>query len=254
MTIRALIVDDEQPARERLRRYLSTADDVAIVGEAADGLEAVDAIRRLSPDLVFLDVQMPGLDGFDVLEAVGTAVPAVVFVTAYDQYAIPAFDAEAADYLLKPYDDDRFARALTRARQRVQTASADSTSTRTLEQVLARLRPSRGFLQRLVVDDRDRVRLVPVRDIFRISAEGNYARVHTAGGTSLVRHSLTYLDSRLDHARFARIHRSDIVAIDAVCELQPVSHGDYDVLLKNGDRVRLSRRFHHRLLKTDETA
>jgi two-component system, LytTR family, response regulator len=251
MTLRVLVVDDERPARQKVRAHLAGAPDVEVVGEAATGLEAVELIRRLEPDVVFLDVQMPGLDGFEVVEAVGAdEMPAVVFVSAFDEYAIKAFDVEAADYLLKPFDEARFGKALDRVRRRL-GSTPDADAPGRMERLLTRVRPSRGYLQRLVVTDRDRVVLVPVGDVYRISAAGNYATLHTGGGRRLVRQTLAHLEDRLDPDRFARIHRSEIVAIDAVKELLPLSHGDFEVVLRSGDRLRLSRRFQHRLLKTD---
>jgi len=254
VTFRVAIIDDERPAREKIRRHLEAHGDMDVVGEAATGLEAVELIRTAKPDLVFLDIQMPGLDGFEVVEAVGAdEMPAVVFVTAFDQYAIAAFDVEAADYLLKPFDDERFLRALERVRRRL-SSEGDQGMPRPerLDRLLSRVQPGRGYLQRLVATDRERVRLIAVREVYRFSAEGNYARVHTRDGTWLVRHSLVSLEARLDPDRFARIHRSDIVAIDAIRELHPLSHGDYDVVLKNGEQLRLSRRYQQRLLKGDE--
>lgn len=254
MTLRVVVVDDERPAREKVRRFLSAVPDVEVVAEVATGLDAVAAIRDWAPDVVFLDVQMPGLNGFEVVEAIGAdEMPAVVFVTAFDRYAIAAFDVEAADYLLKPFDEARFVKALERARRRL----ADDTRAPTpshLERVLARAEAAQDYVQRLVTAERGRVKLVAVREVYRFSAEGNYARVFTPGGQYLVRRSLAQLDERLDPGRFARIHRSDIVAIEAIKELIPLSHGDFDVVLKNGEHVRLSRRYHHRLLKSNDTA
>lgn len=255
MTLRVVVVDDERPAREKLCRFLKAATDTEVVAEAATGVDAVAAIRDWSPDLVFLDVQMPGLNGFEVVEAIGTdEMPAVVFVTAFDQYALAAFDVEAADYLLKPFDESRFGKALDRARRRLAHDAGTAGSAGHLDRVLTRLGAAQGYVQRLVATERDRVKLVAVREVYRFSAEGNYARVHTLAGNYLVRRSLVQLDERLDPGRFARIHRSDIVAIDAIKELAPLSHGDYDVVLKNGEHLRLSRRYQHRLLKSGDTA
>lgn len=250
MTVRALVIDDERPAREKIRRHLRADPDVEVVGEAATGLEAVDAIRKLSPDLVFLDVQMPGLDGFEALRAERT--PVVVFVTAFDEYAIQAFEVEAADYLLKPFDQTRFEQALGRARRRL--SSQSGTEAAGIDRLLERVQPLRGHLRRLVVDAGDRVLLVPIKDVTRLSAEGNYVRVHVAGSTYLIRDTLTRLDTRLDPNHFARIHRSTIVAFDTIVELRPWSHGDYEVVLRNGERVRLSRRYQDRVLNRDAPA
>lgn len=253
MTLRVVVVDDERPAREKIRRFLGAVPDVEVVAEAATGIGAVAAIRDEAPDLVFLDVQMPGLNGIEVVEAIGVdEMPAVVFVTAFDRYAMAAFEVEAADYLLKPFDEARFRKALERVRRRL-GQDARSASPSHLERVLAKAGPTRGYVQRLVSAERGRVRLVAVREVYRFSAEGNYARVFTVDRQCLVRRSLTQLEERLDPGRFARIHRSDIVAIDAIKELLPLSHGDYEVVLKNGERVRLSRRYHHRLLRSGDT-
>jgi len=248
VSVRVLVADDERPAREKLRSHLAREPDVELAGEAADGVEAVRSIRELAPDLVFLDVQMPGLDGFEVIEAVGVEdMPAVVFVTAFDEYALRAFEVEAIDYLLKPFDAARFDRAFERARKRLD-AGARADAPGRISRLLGAVQPERGHLRRFVVSDRGRIVLVPVSEVFRLSAEGNYVRLHTPAGTHLVRDTLARLETRLAPERFARIHRSEIVAVDAVRELQPWSHGDYVVLLRNGDRLRLSRRYQSRLL------
>lgn len=245
---RVLVVDDEAPARRRLRAMLQRQAGVEVVGESADGPQAVEAIRSLAPDVVLLDVQMPGMTGFEVVEAVGPeAMPPVVFVTAYDEYALDAFEVEAVDYLLKPCQEERLTRALARAAAR----SGRRGEAELLERVLERLRPSRGFVSRLVVRTPDQVLLLDVRQVIRLSAEGNYVRVHTAAGTHLLRETLSGLESRLDPERFARVHRSDIVAVDAIRAIRPHFHGDSVVELTNGEAVRLSRRFAGRLLGPD---
>ena len=248
MSLRVLVVDDERPARRKILAHLAAEEDVDVVGEAGDGFEAVGAIREHQPDLVFLDVQMPGLDGFEVVEAVGVdAMPAIVFVTAFDEYALRAFEVEAVDYLLKPFDAPRFQRAFRRARQHVESAAGPG-GPEPISRVLAAVQQARGPLLRLVVSDRGRVVLVPVDELTHLSAEGNYVRAHTRKGSHLIRDTLARLEARLDADRFARIHRSEIVAIDAIQELQAASHGDYVVLMKNGERLRLSRRYQGRLL------
>lgn len=243
MTIRVLLTDDEPPARRKLAAHLRDEADVEIAGEAANGLEAVEKIGSLSPDLVFLDIQMPGLTGIDVVETVGpAAMPPVVFVTAYDEYAVRAFDLEAVDYLLKPYDAERFRTAMERARRRL----AGPGPAASLERLVAALRPR--HLDRFVVRYGEKVLLVPARSVLRLEAEGNYVRVHTAEGSHLVRETLARLEERLDPRRFARVHRSEIVAIEAVRELLPWSHGDYVAVLRDGTQVRVSRRYQSRLL------
>jgi two-component system LytT family response regulator len=247
MSLRVLIVDDEAPARRKVRSHLSGKADVAIMGEAADGLEAVDAIQRLRPDLVFLDIQMPGMNGFEVIAAVGVDVmPAVVFVTAFDEYALDAFDVEAVDYLLKPIREDRFERALKRALKRVDTRDSDRDR---LARLLDRVRPAARYLQRIVVRDGERLFFVPTSRIVRIAADGNYVKLHTAEGAHVIRETISRLESRLNPEQFARIHRSEIVNIDSVKEIQPWFHGDHVVILKNGEERRLSRRYRASLLR-----
>jgi two-component system LytT family response regulator len=219
---------------------------VELVGEAADGAEAVDAIRRLEPDLVFLDIQMPAMTGFEVIEEIGAErMPAVIFVTAYDEYAINAFDVQAIDYLLKPFDDDRFRRAFERA---VASLTGGGGGRDRIERLLGAVRPAPSWLKRVVVREADRVLLVDVGEIFRVSAEGNYVRIHTPGRSHLIRETMSRMESRLDPERFARIHRSDIVRIDAIREMKPWFHGDYLVTLEDGSQLRLSRRYQERLL------
>lgn len=247
MSMRVLIVDDEKPARAKLRIHLKAQAGVDIIGEAQNGLEAVDAIRNLVPDLVLLDIQMPGMTGFEVIDAIGVeAMPTVVFVTAYDQFALRAFEVEAVDYLLKPFDEDRFKRAFERAARRIEDKARE---TRKIERMLAGILPSGVFLRRLVVRDREKIFFVSTEEVTHLSGRENYVEVHTARGAHLIRDTMNHLESRLDPQKFARIHRSEIVNIDSVKELHSWSHGDYEVVLKNDVRLRLSRRYQHNLLQ-----
>jgi two-component system, LytTR family, response regulator len=247
MSLRVLIVDDELPARRKLRAHLSPQPDVEVLGEAGSGPEAVDAIRRLHPDLVFLDVQMPGMTGFEVIEEVGVAeMPAVVFVTAYDEFAIEAFDVQAVDYLLKPFHVDRFKQALARAAEKVRTRTRGDD---VLNRLLAAFPERGGPVRRLLVREGERLFFVPVAAVVRLSADGNYVQVRTLNGRHQIRETLASLETRLDPERFARVHRSEIVNMDFVAEIQPLFHGDYCVILKNGEQVRLSRRYQDRLLR-----
>ena len=233
VTTRVVIADDEAPARRIIRSYLAGRADVEVVAEAENGLEVVEAVRTLQPDLVVLDIQMPGMTGFEVIDAIGVdAMPAVVFATAYDEFALRAFDVHAVDYLLKPFSRERFDRAFERALERKPIAP-----------LIASLP-----LERVVVRDRDRLFFVPVDEIVHLSAEGNYVRVHTAGTSHLIRATLADLEARLDAKRFARIHRSGIVNIEAIKEVRAHFHGDYIVTLKTGATLRLSRRYQARLL------
>jgi len=241
MTVRVLIADDEAPARRIVRSYLGGRSDVDVVAEAENGLEVVEAFRSFDPQLIILDIQMPGMSGFEALEAIGTAsMPAVIFATAYDEFALKAFEVAAVDYLLKPFSRERFDRAFDRALARGET--------RKINALLASLPHAAHYLQRIVVRDGDSLFFVRTIDVVHLGAEGNYVRVHTARGSHLIRGTLTQFESRLDPRRFARVHRSEIVNIDAIREVRPHVHGDSIVTLISGETVRLSRRYRDRLL------
>jgi two-component system LytT family response regulator len=244
VTIRALIVDDEPLARRRLRTLLTSETDVDVVGECEDGVSAIAETRRLTPDLLFLDVQMPGLDGFDVLEALGPSTsPAVIFVTAHDAYALRAFDVHAVDYLLKPFDRSRLRHALSRVRaMRLDVADVG----RRLLSLVADVKANRP-LERLVVKSRGRVYFVRVDEIDWIQTAGHYLVLHAAGKEHLIRETISALEQRLDPDRFVRIHRSIIVNIDRVKELVPTFHGEYDLELGDGTRLASGRGYSDRL-------
>jgi two-component system LytT family response regulator len=255
--IRTLIVDDEPLAREGLRVRLRKHSDVEIVGEAADGAEAVEAIRTLLPDLVFLDVQMPGLDGFQVLERISReCLPMVVFVTAHDVHAIRAFEIHAIDYLLKPLADERLTESVRRAREELARTEGFPERRRLtalidgLEAERAAPRPSGEpvYPRRFTVRDRDRILLVRADEVEAVLAAGNYVELVTRRGKYLLRATLAEMERELDPARFARIHRSTIISIDHVKEIRPDPHGDCDVLLESGAVYRLSRAYRQRLL------
>jgi two-component system LytT family response regulator len=245
--IRTLIVDDEPLARERMRSLLQKEPDVKIVAECRDGQEAVSAIRRESPDLVFLDVQIPEPDGFAVLEAVGAErAPVVVFVTAYDQYALQAFEVHAVDYLLKPFDEERFQKALGRARSAVLSRNGEGVDERLLS-LLRDLKAPPGYLERLVVKSAGRLFFLRTEEIDWIESAGNYVSLHAGGETHLLRETMTALEGRLNPARFVRIHRTAIVNLDRIKELQPLFHGEYQVVLRDGTELTLSRGYRERL-------
>lgn len=243
--IRVLVADDEAPARDKLRAHLAEEPAVQEIAEAPNGLVAVDVLRREPVDVVFLDVQMPGLTGFEVIDAVGAdRMPPTVFVTAYDAFAVQAFEVEAIDYLLKPYDTARFRHALTRAVRALGDRAPDRTA---LTALLARIGPPL-HLERLVVRDGGSVILVDVADVVRLSAAENYVELHTSGGAVLLaRETLSRLEARLDPARFVRVHRSEMVAVAAVRAIRSASHGDAVAVLATGAEVRVSRRQHDRL-------
>jgi two-component system LytT family response regulator len=237
--IRALIADDEPLAREGIRARLADQADIDVVGEAADGVEAVEAIANLAPDLLFLDVQMPGIDGFEVLRRLRAAVPAVVLVTAYDRHAVKAFEAQALDFLLKPINTARFMEVLGRVRRSL-APPAEPRSLRTAS--------AAAHLTRFPVKDRERFLLLKPEEVEWIHSAANYAELHARGRSFLVRMTMSELEERLDPARFVRIHRSTIVNIDRVKEIQPEPHGEFQVVLQDGARLRLSRRYRDRLL------
>jgi len=243
--VRVLIVDDEPPARRNIAMLLEDDADVEIVGECGSGQDAIAATRKLRPDLLFLDVQMPESDGFDVLEMLGRELPpAIVFVTAYDQYALRAFEAGALDYLLKPFENSRFYRALARAKEKIELARRN---------VAAKI-------DHLVIKSVGQVSFVRISDIDWIEAADYYAGVHVGARTHLLRRSLADLEQELESSMFCRVHRSAIVNVDRVRTLQLNSNGEYNVVLENGSELRLSRRFRKHLQErlalmiTDSTA
>lgn len=226
--IRALVVDDESWARRNLTVLLRRDPDIETVVECASGLEAIEVIRKSKPDLVYLDVQMPGCGGFDVLEMLGSDLPStIIFVTAYDEYALRAFEAGALDYLLKPFDDARFQRALDRAKDKLAHYTPRQTQR----------------VERLVVKSRGEVLFLKVADIDWIEAAGCYACLHVSGDTHVMRRTLLELEQELGMDKFIRIHRSIIVNLDRIRGLELQNGGDYEVVLESKDRLRLSRRF-----------
>lgn len=246
MTIRALIVDDEPLARERIRTLLAEAPDVQVVGECGDGVEAVRVIGSEKPDLVFLDIQMPELDGFEVLEAVGIEeAPVIVFITAFDEFALRAFEVSAVDYLLKPIEPARFTQALARVQERLARRSQDPGQE--LEQLIEFWRSKQSYAARFVVRDGGRISFVRAQDVDWIDAAGNYVRLHTRGKEHLVRETMKSVESRLDPAVFIRVHRSAIVNIDRVAALEPYFHGEYVVIMRDGAKLTSSRTHSDRL-------
>ena len=241
-----LIVDDEQPARRKLRSYLKKEAGIDAIFEAENGIDAVSRIRKSHPDLVFLDIQMPGLNGFEVIEKVGIeSMPAVIFVTAYDEYALDAFEVQAVDYLLKPFDEERFRKSFSRAKAQIQTGSQNAAFFKNL---LSEVYKEKKYLHRIMVKKGSRYLFVNTSEISYISAYEKYINLHTREGTHLVRDTMNRMESRLDPDDFARIHRSSIVNLNYVKELQPWSHGDCIVILKDGTRLNLSRRYRDKLL------
>jgi two-component system, LytTR family, response regulator len=249
--ISALIVDDEKPARQRLRDLLEKHPGVTVAGECASGAEAVGLIGDLKPELLFLDIQMPLLNGFEVIKQVGAAqMPVTVFVTAYDAYAVRAFEASALDYLLKPYSDERFEQCLARALAYVRTQRREEMSLRLitfLSEGGQSAQAGAPHLERLLVKVGGRIIFLPAEEVDWIEAAGVYVQLHAGGRKFLHRASLAELESSLDPGRFIRIHRSSIVNILSVKELFPHSHGDYTAVLKDGTRLKLSRSYRPKL-------
>jgi two-component system LytT family response regulator len=249
--IRALIADDERQARRKLRELLCREADFEVVAEAADGVEAVAAIRAAAPDVVFLDIQMPRLDGFGVIAEVGVqAMPLVVFVTAFDEHALRAFEVHALDYLLKPFAPSRLRRLLERLRRQlappgeVSGAVAGGDLAQRIERLLAAVRPIPEYPRQLLVDRGEgRQALLAVDQIDLIRAEGNYLRCFAPGAEYRRRGTLRDLEGRLDPARFVRVNRSEIVRLEAIRELQPWFHGDARVILRDGSVLTFSRRY-----------
>ena len=238
MTLRTLIVDDEAPARRRIRRLLGAERDIVIAGECGDGDAALALIARERPDLVFLDVQMPERGGFDVLKALPPApLPAILFVTAHDRYALRAFDVHAVDYLLKPFTAERFRTAMARARDWVSLKTAGAG----VESLAATLRSQPAYVSRLPVRTATGTVFIDLASVDWMDAADNYVRLHVRDREYLVRETLASLETQLDPARFVRVHRSAIVQLDRVVEIRAETHGDAEVRLRDGARVAVSR-------------
>jgi two-component system, LytTR family, response regulator len=245
--IRTLVVDDEPMARERIMSLLQQENDVEVIGQCSDGGQAVSAINQQSPDLVFLDVQMPGTDGFGVIQNIGAdRMPTVVFVTAYDEYALKAFEVHALDYLLKPFGKDRFQETLKHAREHLERRRAGDLGRRLLA-LVQDLKPEQPRLDRLVVKSGGRVFFLRTEEIDWIEAAGNYVRLHLGEESHLFRETMNGMEGRLESRQFVRIHRSRIVNTERIKELQPWFNGEYVVILRNGTRLTLSRGYRERL-------
>jgi two-component system, LytTR family, response regulator len=247
MSVTALLVDDEPLAREGLRILLARDPEVSAIYEARDGHEAVETIRALHPDIVFLDVQMPEMDGFAVVQEVGAEpMPAVVFVTAHDKYAIQAFELNAIDYLLKPVTEERFAKALARSKARLRSNPVDDPSRRILS-LLETMASPRRFLRRLAVRSAGKTIFVDVADVDWIEAAENYVQLHAGRVQHLLHVTMNTLEKSLDSEVFLRIHRSVMVNVKRIKELEPVTHGEYVITLANGVRLQSGRMYTEKL-------
>ena len=252
MNIRTLIVDDEPLARARLRRFLAEHAEVEVIGESGNGKDAVEAIKKDTPDLVFMDIQMPEMTGFDAIGKLKSSeMPTVIFVTAYDQYALQAFEVHALDYLLKPFTRERLASAVERAKQQIRHRQRGELDER-LESLLSDLRTERKYLDRLVVKTVGRVYFLKTDEIDWVEAAGNYLKLHIGREAHMIRETMNSIEAKLDPDKFLRIHRSTIVNIDRIKELHPMFSGDYSVILKNGAELSLSRNYRDRFLEMFE--
>ncbi|MFL6466393.1 MAG: LytR/AlgR family response regulator transcription factor [Pyrinomonadaceae bacterium] len=252
MKIRTLIVDDEPLARERVKRFLKDERDIVILGECGNGTDAIKSIREKEPDLVFLDIQMPEKNGFDVIKSIeGGDLPTIVFVTAYDQYALQAFEVHALDYLLKPFNRERFHRAVSRAKDQIESRRRGELDER-LASLISSISPDRKYLERLVVKSVGRVFFLKTSEIDWIEASGNYLKLHVGRESHMIRETMNSIEGKLDPGQFMRIHRSTIVNIDRIKELHPMFSGDYSAILRDGTELALSRNYRERFLELFE--
>jgi two-component system, LytTR family, response regulator len=251
-TWRVLIVDDEPRARGLIRKMLRSAKEFEVVGECGNGYDAVDAVKKLKPDLMLLDVQMPEVDGFAVLERLrGEELPQVVFITAHDRYALKAFETNALDYLLKPFDEDRLLATLSRARDRLKLV-ASSEQNQAILSLLDNLKTTREYLERFVVRTRGRMLLLPVEEVDWIESEDKYVRLHTGNTSYLIRDTLTRLEGVLNPRHFLRVHRSTIVRLGFVREIFSDFHGDHRIVLRDGREIPLGRNYREHFFSTIE--
>jgi two-component system, LytTR family, response regulator len=240
--LKILIVDDELPARKKLLTLLKNVPQKFQVDEAANGIEAVKKINEVKPDLIFLDIQMPGMNGFEVIETIGVdKMPCVVFVTAYDQYALNAFDVNAVDYLLKPFDKARFLKAFEKL-------IGKKTNDNNLTSLLDTIGKEKKIVERFLVNHASKYFFVQAEDILYISSDEKYVKLHTSNGIFMIRETMNNMEEKLNREKFARIHRSFIVNVSQIKEMQPWSHGDYVVIIKNGEKLTMSRRYRGNLI------
>jgi two-component system LytT family response regulator len=247
--IKALIADDEALARKFLRRMLKDDHDVEIVGECSNGREAVEMIRKQNPDLVFLDVQMPEMDGFAVLEAIGTEqLPEIIFATAYEQYAVRAFELHALDYLLKPFDQARFKDAIKHAKERFRSERRNEGRMQ-ISALLESIKNKPQYLNRLMIKAAGRITFLSIDEINWIEADDKYVHLHTDKITPMVRQTLSAMETQLDPKKFKRVHRSAIVNVGRIKELQPLFSGEHSILLEDGTKLTLSRNYKDKLFE-----
>ena len=250
MKLNILVVDDERPSRNKTIRFIKKHRPDAVIAEAQDGIEAIEKIKFLKPDLIFLDIQMPGMNGFDVIQHMGMInIPPIVFITAFDEYAVQAFEVQAVDYLLKPFDFKRFQIAFNKA---LDSSYQKEKIKETINLLLEHKDKKQDHLTRILVKKDERITIVNTDEIHFIKSQGKYAEIHTQDHCHLIRRSLQSLQDQLDSKIFFRIHRSSIVNINFIKELQVWFHGDYNVILKDGTELRLSRRYSQEILSQME--
>jgi len=248
MSIRTIIVDDMELARERIKILLGDAD-LEIVAECANGREAIKALSSLRPQLIFLDIQMPKISGFEVVETIGVEeMPAVIFVTAYDEFALRAFEINAIDYLLKPFDEARLKKAVARARREIEQQTLAGETEEKLRRLLKEVRTEPKYLKRIPVKSARATTLVLTEEIDWINAAGHYLELHAGGEKHLIREQLSRLEAKLDPEKFVRIHRSTVVNLDSIKSLHPLFNGDHIIVLKNGRELNSSRTYHENLI------
>jgi two-component system LytT family response regulator len=241
MSYAVVIIDDEPPARAKLQRFIAELADFRVIAEAGTVEEGVDALRNTVADVLFLDIQLGNRSGFEVLEGL-TPAPLVIFTTAYSEYAVKAFELQALDYLLKPFDRERFTRSIERTREALKEPDHSDVEER-VRRLLAQIPGRPATAQQILIKDTDKAFFLSVDDIQRVSAAGNYVEVHARGKVHLVRDTLTTFIAQLDPSEFLRVHRSHVVRINFIAEMRPLFHGDYDLVLKDGATLSLSRRY-----------
>lgn len=243
--LKILVVDDEQPARRKLCNFIKAQDDNVLIEEASNGIEACDKINSFNPSLVFLDIQMPQMSGIEVIQNLNPdELPLIIFVTAFDQYAIKAFEINAIDYLLKPFDEERFRISYERAMERMNKGNKEE-----LLSLLSGIKKEKKHMERMLVSFKGKYFFVPTDEIIYFTADKKYVELHTENAGYLVRETISGLQTKLDPDKFARIHRSYIVNVSQIHEMQPWSHGDYIVILRNGTKLNMSRRYKTNLFK-----
>lgn len=249
-TVTTVIVDDEHLARKRLVRLLDKVDEVELLATCKNGDEAIEAINDQKPTLIFLDIQMPGIGGFDILKQIGNDdyYPNIIFVTAYDEYALRAFEIHALDYLLKPFDEDKFYQSLNRALDIIRQSNSQMLWEK-LDSISKSIEDSQEYLSRIMIKNSDRIFFLPVDEIDWIESAGNYVRIHSGDENYLLRETMINMEEKLDPDTFFRVHRSTIVNLDKVKELEQWFHGDYQIIMRNGEKLTLSRNYKELLYK-----